>query len=255
MNVFIGDPLLVLAESSQDLSGDLDADGIPDERDNCLDVSNPAQRDSNHDQIGNRCNPDVDNDGRVDTSWGQIYPRDARGDLEAIALTARNGPYDPDHDLDGDGPPTLGRRDLDLERLESCRVPTNRVLEVHDVVQELGLEAEHRPELCPAPVCRTRLDVSPVSRFSFPGQGHRAGSGAGGRIHPGSRSISRLHSHRAGTLHPGGGGPMWGTRLPPSCIKCRGISISKRTIAPAFHRTTRFVDRSSRRPLGSKILR
>ena len=121
MNVFIGDPLLVLAESSRARTDDLDADGIPDERDNCLDVSNPAQRDSNHDQIGNRCDPDVDNDGRVDTSWGQIYPLDARGDLEAIALTARNGPYDPDHDLDGDG--RVDENDLAFAQLWLFRSP------------------------------------------------------------------------------------------------------------------------------------
>jgi hypothetical protein len=121
VNIFIGDPLLVLAETSRAEDGDLDADGIPDERDNCLDVSNPAQRDSNNDQVGNRCDPDVDNDGRVDTSWGKIYPLDARGDLEAIALTARNGPYHPDHDLNGDG--EVDEDDLALAQLWLFRSP------------------------------------------------------------------------------------------------------------------------------------
>jgi hypothetical protein len=125
MNVFIGDPLLVLAESSSadtgQLDGDLDGDGIPDERDNCLDVFNPEQRDSNDDQIGNRCDPDVDNDGRVDTSWGTIYPLDSRGDLEIIALTARNGPYDPDHDLDGNG--EVDENDVALAQLWLFRSP------------------------------------------------------------------------------------------------------------------------------------
>jgi len=121
LNVFIGDPLLVLTDPSRVEAGDLDADGIPDERDNCLDVSNPAQRDSNEDRIGNRCDPDVDNDGRVGTSWGQIYPLDARGDLEVIALTARNGPYDPDHDLDGDG--KVDQNDLALAQLWLFRRP------------------------------------------------------------------------------------------------------------------------------------
>lgn len=121
LNVFVGDPLLVLTETSHAKAGDLDADGIPDERDNCLDVSNPAQRDSNSDQIGNRCDPDVNNDGRVDTSWGQSFPLDARGDLEAIALTARNGPYNPDHDLDGDD--QVDEDDLALAQLWLFRSP------------------------------------------------------------------------------------------------------------------------------------
>ena len=121
LNVFVGDPLLALAEASSADSDDLDGDGVPNERDNCLDVANPGQRDSDGDQIGNRCDPDVDNDGRVLTSWGQIYPVDARGDLETIALTARNGPYDPDHDLDGDG--AVDENDLALAQLWLFRGP------------------------------------------------------------------------------------------------------------------------------------
>jgi hypothetical protein len=100
---------------------DRDGDGIPDVRDNCLDVPNPLQRDTNGDRIGNRCDPDVNNDGRVDTSWGQIYPVDGRGDLEAIALTARNGPHNPDHDLDGDG--RVDERDLAIAQLWLFRAP------------------------------------------------------------------------------------------------------------------------------------
>jgi len=121
VNVFVGDPLLHLPESSPGEDGDRDGDGIPDRRDNCLDVPNPAQRDSNGDRLGNRCDPDVDNDGRVVTSWGRIYPVDARGDLEAIALTARNGPHDPDHDLDGDG--RVDANDLAIAQLWLFRRP------------------------------------------------------------------------------------------------------------------------------------
>jgi hypothetical protein len=121
VNVFIGDPLLTLSDASHAKAGDRDGDGIPDARDNCLDVSNPAQRDSNGDLVGNRCDPDVDGDGRVDTSWGQIYPLDERGDLESIALTMRNGPHDPDHDLDGDG--RVDQNDLALAQLWLFRGP------------------------------------------------------------------------------------------------------------------------------------
>ena len=39
----------------------------------------------------------------VTTSWGSIFPLGERGDVEWIALTARSGIYDENHDLDGDG--------------------------------------------------------------------------------------------------------------------------------------------------------
>ena len=121
VNVFIGDPLLTLTGASPADTDDRDADGVPDAQDNCLDVSNAPQRDSNGDHVGNRCDADVDDDGRVDTSWGQIYPRDSRGDLEAIALTARNGPHNPDHDLDGDD--RVDENDLALAQLWLFRSP------------------------------------------------------------------------------------------------------------------------------------
>jgi hypothetical protein len=44
---------------------DGDADGIPDDADNCTLISNAGQRDSNGDGFGNRCDPDLDNDGIV----------------------------------------------------------------------------------------------------------------------------------------------------------------------------------------------
>jgi hypothetical protein len=121
VNVFVGDPLLVLPDGAPVDTGDRDGDGVPDTADNCLDVPNPQQRDSNGDGVGNRCDPDVDDDGRVATSWGRIYPVDARGDLEAIALTARNGPYDPDHDLDGNG--TVDADDVAIAQLWLFRRP------------------------------------------------------------------------------------------------------------------------------------
>ncbi|MCP4906569.1 MAG: hypothetical protein GY910_16465 [bacterium] len=134
MNVFVGDPLLTLPEESvlEEDARDQDHDGVPDPEDNCRDDSNADQRDTNDDGLGNLCDPDVDDDGRVDTSWGAIYPVDRRGDLEAITLTARNGPYDENHDLDGDG--RVDERDLIRARLWLFRTPgrpaERRVIEV-----------------------------------------------------------------------------------------------------------------------------
>ena len=128
MNVFVGDPLIRLkprkgqvAKRGEERIADLDLDGIPDARDNCLLVANAEQRDTDQDRLGNRCDPDVNNDGQVLTSRGRIYPLDERGDLEAIALTAKNGPHDPNHDLNGDG--RVDQEDLSLAQLWLFRAP------------------------------------------------------------------------------------------------------------------------------------
>jgi hypothetical protein len=123
INIFVGDPLLALPEESiaDTDTPDQDRDGIEDAEDNCRDDANPDQRDSNRDGVGNLCDADVDDDGQVDTSFGAIYPIDRRGDLESISLTALNGPYDEDHDLDGNG--SVDERDLVLTQLWLFRTP------------------------------------------------------------------------------------------------------------------------------------
>jgi len=103
MNIYVGDPLMTTATPRERPEGDRDFDGVPDENDNCTEVPNPEQRDTNADGFGNLCDPDVDGDGLVTTSWGDIYPLTRRGDVEWIAMSSQNGPYDPNFDLDGDG--------------------------------------------------------------------------------------------------------------------------------------------------------
>ncbi len=63
---------------------------FPDGEDNCLDVSNPGQRDTNLDGFGNACDADLNNDGAVDFL--------DLGLLKAVFFTD-----DADADLNGDG--------------------------------------------------------------------------------------------------------------------------------------------------------
>jgi hypothetical protein len=72
------------------LAQDADGDGVPDANDNCVNVSNAAQVDTNHDGFGNRCDPDYWNDGTVD-------------DIDFEIFSECFGTADPDCDLNGDG--------------------------------------------------------------------------------------------------------------------------------------------------------
>lgn len=83
------------------LPSDEDADGIPDVVDNCVAVANTAQRDSDGDGFGNRCDPDLNNDGQVNVV--------DLGLLRAVVFTD-----DADADLDGDG--TVNMKDVGLMR-------------------------------------------------------------------------------------------------------------------------------------------
>ena len=114
-NVYIGDPLMTVPTPLERAGDDRDFDGVPDASDNCTEVANPDQRDTNSDGFGNLCDADVDGDGLVTTSWGAIYPLTKRGDVEWIAIAAQNGPYDENFDLDGDG--EIDARDVAISHL------------------------------------------------------------------------------------------------------------------------------------------
>jgi len=49
-------------------SPDFDGDGVPDSSDNCINVSNPSQKNTDGDAQGDACDSDDDNDGIVDSS-------------------------------------------------------------------------------------------------------------------------------------------------------------------------------------------
>ena len=122
VNVYVGDPLMRLEPSAPTPKPlDLDGDGHFDARDNCLLIPNPEQRDTDGDGFGNFCDSDINGDGRITTSWGETFPRSTRGDLEAIALSAKKGTYDSNHDLDGDG--RVDERDVSISQLQLFMPP------------------------------------------------------------------------------------------------------------------------------------
>jgi uncharacterized protein (TIGR03790 family) len=114
-NVWIGDPLMRV-ERPAATPRDLDGDDVPDARDNCREMPNPGQDDTDGDGFGNRCDADLDGDGRVGTSWGALFPPERRGDFEEIAFSAGTGRYRAVQDLDGDG--RVDERDLGLAQLQ-----------------------------------------------------------------------------------------------------------------------------------------
>ena len=106
MNVYLGDPLMT-SVARVTTGEDLDGDGVPDARDNCLEVPNRDQRDTDGDGYGNLCDADFDNDGRVTARWGSLPPG-VKGDLNALEGAIAAHRYDPHLDLDGD-------RDVDID--------------------------------------------------------------------------------------------------------------------------------------------
>jgi len=87
---------------------DTDGDGVTDDVDNCSNVSNPAQTDSNGDGFGNACDADLNNDCVVNST--------DLGLLRLVFFTA-----DADADLDGDG--LVNATDLGLMRLAFFQPP------------------------------------------------------------------------------------------------------------------------------------
>ncbi|MFK8014866.1 MAG: thrombospondin type 3 repeat-containing protein [Gammaproteobacteria bacterium] len=87
---------LPVASSANRGGLDVDGDGVPDDIDNCVDVANPTQLDTNGDGFGNACDADIDNDGFI-TNFG---------DLGLLRLAFFSNPstpnWNPDADFNGD---------------------------------------------------------------------------------------------------------------------------------------------------------
>jgi hypothetical protein len=92
-DILVGSPSAPAAGEAFLLLGDLDGevDGVPNGFDNCLEIQNPDQRDTNGDVIGNRCDPDLDNDGIVNFA-----------DLSLLQLVFFTQGPDLDEDFNGD---------------------------------------------------------------------------------------------------------------------------------------------------------
>ena len=80
---------------------DTDQDGVKDSEDNCVNIANPLQRDTDGDGYGNFCDGDLNNDGNVSV-----------GDLQIFRT--RFGTNDSDADFDGNGWVSIG--DLNIFR-------------------------------------------------------------------------------------------------------------------------------------------
>ena len=66
------------------ISADFDGDGVPNDSDNCAQHANASQRDSNGDGIGNRCDPDLNDDDIVNaTDLGLFKQVFFTGDADA----------------------------------------------------------------------------------------------------------------------------------------------------------------------------
>ncbi len=65
---------------------DTDSDGITDDADNCVSVSNASQLDADGDGFGNACDPDLDNNGVVNfldvSAFAQAFGSSNGGDAD-----------------------------------------------------------------------------------------------------------------------------------------------------------------------------
>ena len=93
-------------------SPDADADGVPDDVDNCIQIANADQFDSNQDDIGSLCDADITGPGGVGDCSVNFQ------DLQAVKDAFFSTPTSPDWNLDADfdNSGQVNFADLDLVR-------------------------------------------------------------------------------------------------------------------------------------------
>jgi len=131
--------LLALGGAAAAGAADRDQDGVEDEADNCLELPNPGQEDTDDDQFGNRCDADLNDDGIV--NFGDL------AEMRRVFLTR-----DPDADLNSDGIVNFG--DVAILRQLFLRDPgpsgpLPAVLPVYETVKE-GLSRQEAEGLAGA---------------------------------------------------------------------------------------------------------
>src|SRR5437763_1932116 len=77
---------------------DADADGVAEPGDNCPGLANPTQVDTDHDGLGDACDPDIDGDGFANASDALPYDPAEHADADGDGVGDN---ADPDDDNDG----------------------------------------------------------------------------------------------------------------------------------------------------------
>jgi len=96
---------------------DTDLDGVIDACDNCTEVANIDQRDTNNDRYGNMCDPDLNNDGFCTTADFGLWLGVFRGGTPPTGVTVD------DLDLNGDGQVTTADFGIWLNCFRTTQIP------------------------------------------------------------------------------------------------------------------------------------